>query len=145
MTRKVAAITASIGLFAAALFVVPQIVPLAGETCVTSYEDASGGGDSFAFCDTTAGDVRIPNLGAYTTGLHNGCNRGINQSSTWSDCISSMRVGNLPASTKLVVYWNTNYDTPLLCRDANGSYLIQLNVPAVNDRASSYRILAGNC
>lgn len=145
MTRKRGAITAAIGVVAAALFLVPQVIPLSTETCITAYEDASGGGDHISFCDTTAGDVKVANLGNYTTGLVNGCNRAINQSSSWADCISSIRVGNLPGSTKLVVYQNTNYAVQTLCRDTNGSYLVQLTTSATNDNASSFRILGGNC
>lgn len=121
------------------------ITPFAIDTCVTVYEDQSGGGDSFATCNTSPSLVKIPNLGTHTEGLVNGCNRGVNQSSSWSDCISSVRIGSLPSNQSVRFYQDTNYSGQLLCYDVDGSHLVQLNVPATNDKTSSFRILGGNC
>jgi hypothetical protein len=73
----------------------------------------------------------------------NGCNRGINQSSSYNDCISSATVGLLPASTKVIFYRDINYGFTQTCYDVDGTHAISL--VATGDTISSFRILGGNC
>ena len=149
MTRRRRAV---VGLATAATIAIGLLVgtnlPLgtqALEVCVTSWEDQSGGGDSWTFCELPV-NLKIPNLGTHTENLHNGCNRGINQSSSWTDCISSAKVYVLPGNYRIRFFQNTSYGIPVFCWDLNGtSGIIQLNWPAVNDLISSYRIEGGNC
>jgi hypothetical protein len=120
------------------------IGPLAAEMCVTSWEDANGAGDSLALCDIPSG-IHVPNLGSYTSGLTNGCNRGINQSSSWSDCISSFKVAALPANYKVVYYASINYANQIYCRSTDGTSGVINLTGSDNDVTSSIRVLGGNC
>jgi hypothetical protein len=142
-SRKSVGIAAGIGALAVAGFLAaPQI--LAPEVCITVYEDSNQGGDHMATCAVGAANVKRANLTLVTTGLNNGCNRGINQSSTWSDCISSATVAILPANTKIQWWRDINYTGGLLaCFDANGTY--QMNLSGTSDLISSFRIISGNC
>src|SRR5580765_4401050 len=105
MTRraKVGAVVGGIALAIAVFIGVDQVTPKAVEVCVYNYEDAGQAGDVLtpATCSINATSVAISNLSTQTGGLHNGCNRGLNQSSTWNDCISSALVGSLPANRKV--------------------------------------------
>ena len=134
--------TASVAVIAAALGV---NAIRAVETCVGVYEDAGGAGDTLLTCAVGATNVHQGNLSTVTTGLHNGCNRGINQSSSWSDCISSIRYTSLPANYAVKFYRDSGYVGLLWCRDADGNSGT-LNVPGnANDLITSFRIVGGNC
>lgn len=137
----------AVGLGAVALAVVGvlavSIQPLASDMCVQVYEDASQQGDTMSVCNTPA-NLKVPNLNTYTTGLHGGCNRSVNQSSTWNDCISSGRIAALPAAQAVKFYQDTSYGALVACFDQNGSYAIDLS-GAPNDLISSFRVVGGNC
>jgi len=142
-SRKSVAIAAGIGALAV-VGILATVQPLAAEVCITVYEDSGQGGDHTAFCAVGATNVKDANLGDNTAGLHNGCNRGLNQSSTWNDCISSATVAILPANTKVQWWRDINYAGGLLaCFDANGTY--QMNLSGTSDLISSFRIVAGSC
>lgn len=144
--RRIAAVSIVAVIVLAGLGLATQIIgPAAVDVCVAMFEDQSGGGDTFATCNTSPSQVKNSNLTTVTTGLHNGCNRGLNQSSSWSDCISSASIANLPANQSVRFYQDTGYSGQILCYSTPGSHLIQLNVPATNDKTSSFRILGGVC
>jgi len=144
MKRRVVAIVGAIGVAVGGLLVADALAPKAVEVCVTVYEDANQTGDHMATCAVGATNVKRANLGLVTTGLNGGCNRGINQSSTWNDCISSATVGLLPASTKIQWWRDINYGGGLLaCYDTDGTHPI--NLAGTNDLISSFRIVGGNC
>lgn len=124
---------------AATVIVQPQAV----DVCVQNWEDSNGTGDTMTVCNTAA-NLKVPNLATHTEGLHAGCNRGITQSSTWSDCITSVRVTALPAAQRVRWYQDTNYGTWVFCIDANGS-TGPVNVGSANDVISSFRVEGGNC
>lgn len=142
--RRVARTIASIGIGIAALTGLYFVVqPAAVEMCVTSYENGSQSGDSMTVCNTPA-NLKVPNLTTYTQGLHNGCQRTINTSPNWSDCISSARVSAMPGSQKVVWYQDINYGNALACVDNNGTTNVDLT-GSPNDLISSFRVLGGNC
>lgn len=141
--RRVAAVVATVAVVAAGIGAV-LIQPRAIDTCIQVYEDAGGAGDTMTVCDTPA-NLKVPNLGTVTTGLHNGCNRGINQSSSWSDCISSARVTHLTANNKAVFFQDTSYSGQVWCIDADGDTGPFNFTGGANDVISSFRVLGGNC
>lgn len=144
MKRKAAAIIGGVALGIATLFVVGEVTPKAPDICVTYYEDAGQSGDHNAACAIGATNVHVANFGSLTAGLHNGCNRGLNQSSTWNDCISSGSVGLLPAGTKIQWWRDINYGGGLLaCYDVDGTHTFDLS--GTSDLISSMRIIAGSC
>lgn len=147
MTRKRAGLgIGAMVLAVGALGLGSQVIgPLAVDTCVTNYEDANLAGDSLAVCDTNPNNVKIANLTQYTTGLHNGCNRIINQSSTWNDCISSARTANLGSTRRVRFYGDIQYGGSVLyCVDTAGN--ATTNFGGGNaERISSFRNESGNC
>jgi hypothetical protein len=136
----VAALAAVIGIGV----LVEQATPRAVEVGVTVYEDANQTGDRMLTTGIAPNLPKRANLGLVTTGLHGGCNRGINQSSSWNDCISSASVGLLPANTKVQFWRDINYGGGLLaCYDVDGSHAIDLS--GTGDLISSFRVISGNC
>ena len=120
-----------------------SIGPLAVDMCVTNWENGGQSGDQMSVCDTPA-NLKVPNLTTHTEGLHSGCQRSINTSSNWSDCISSARVSSMPAAQRVRWYQDINYGNALACVDANGTTNIDLTGSA-NDLISSFRVEGGNC
>lgn len=142
--RRVARTVASLGLGIAALTgLYIAVQPAAVEMCVQVFEDGSQQGDTMSVCNPPS-TLKVANLAAYTTGLHGGCNRSVNQSSTWNDCISSGRIANMPGSQKVRFYQDINYGAVVACFDTNGSYNIDLS-GGPNDLISSFRVEGGNC
>lgn len=148
MTRQRRALLtlAVLALGVGAVLGVQQVVsPQAIDACIVVYEDLAGGGDSTAFCNTPA-NLKDPDLSNNTAGLHGGCNRGVNQSSSWTDCISSVRINNLPAAYRAVLYQSVNYTSNrVFCTDINGTTGPWTLSGANNDVASSLRLEGGNC
>lgn len=138
---------AAVGLGAAALAIVGvlavTIQPLAGDMCVTNWENGSQSGDKMTVCATPA-NLKVPNLTTQTQGLVNGCQRSVNTSPNWSDCISSARVSSMPGAQKVVWYQDINYGNAVACIDINGTTNVDLT-GAANDIISSFRVLGGNC
>lgn len=144
--RNQKALGAGVLLAVVAVFAIgSQVVPLSTDTCIGNYEDAGAAGDSMVVCAIPATAVAVSNLGTHTEGLHSGCNRGVNQSSTWSDCISSAKVTNLPAGTKALWYQDTSYGSVVKCYDTDGNSGVIDMSGGANDVISSFRILGGNC
>lgn len=136
-----AAVLAGVGILAATGVIGPQSI----DTCVSNWEDAGASGDTMTVCNVTPANLKVPNLETHTEGLHGGCNRGINQSSSWSDCISSAKVAHLTANNKVVWYGNTNYGNQVACWDTDGNSPTITFTGNANDVISSFRILGGNC
>jgi hypothetical protein len=141
-SRKSVGIALGIGALAT-VGILATVQPLAVEIGVTVYEDANQAGDHLLTTGIAPNYPKRANLTLVTTGLSGGCNRGINQSSTWSDCISSARVSSLPASTKLIFYRDINYSFTQTCYDVDGTHNIDLT--STGDTISSFRIIGGNC
>jgi hypothetical protein len=143
--RTVAGIGAGIFAIATAVGIV-AVGPLSTEAidmCVTNWENGSQSGDSMTVCATPA-NLHVSNLGTHTENLVNGCQRSVNVSSTWSDCISSARVSALPPNYRVRWYQDTNYGAVLACRSTDGTTNVDLTGPA-NDLISSFRVEGGNC
>jgi hypothetical protein len=141
-SRKSTGIAAGIAALAT-VGILLSVQPQAVEIGVTVYEDAAQHGDHMLTTGIAPNYPKRANLTLVTTGLSGGCNRGINQSSTWSDCISSASVSSLPANTKLIFYRDINYGFTQTCYDVDGSHNIDLTATA--DTISSFRIISGNC
>lgn len=143
MRRRVLAGASAAVLAIAAAAAYVSVQPLAIDMCVTNYENGAQSGDRLTICNTPS-NLKVPNLGNYTTGLVNGCQRSVNVSSTWSDCISSARVSALPANYRVRWYQDVSYGTVLACRSTDGTSNVDLTgVP--NDLISSFRVEGGNC
>jgi hypothetical protein len=146
MTRraKAAAVVGGAALAIAVFIGVDQVTPKAVEIGVTVYEDAGQHGDHLLTTGIPPSYPARSNLATVSSGLVNGCNRGLNQSSTWNDCISSATVSSLPANTKLQFWRDAGYTGGLLaCYDVDGSHAIDLS--GTSDLISSFRIVGGNC
>ena len=141
-SRKSAGIAAGIAALATVGILI-SVQPLSTEIGVTVYEDANQSGDHMLTTGIAPNYPHRANLTLVTTGLVGGCNRGVNQSSTWSDCISSANVSSLPANTKLIFYRDINYGFTQTCYDVDGSHNIDLT--GTSDTISSFRIIGGNC
>ena len=76
--------------------------------------------------------------------LINGCAAGIGSHSTWNDCVSGVQIDNLASGYKFQLFRDINYVALIFCVDANGDHTYSLN-SATNDRASSSRIVTGDC
>lgn len=145
MTRRqrAAAAIGSIAVAVGGLAYATGIGPFAVEMCVTNFENGGQSGDQMTVCATPA-NLKVPNLGTHTEGLHSGCQRSVNTSPTWSDCISSARVSALPPNYRVRWYQDTSYGAVLACRSTDGTTNVDLTgVP--NDLISSFRVEGGNC
>lgn len=143
-SRRTASLGIIAGVIAGTAAVALVITPQAVEIGITVYEDNNQSGDHMLTTGIAPNYPKRANLTLVTTGLVGGCNRGINQSSTWSDCISSAKVTSLPASTKVQWYRDINYGGSLLyCYDVDGSHNIDLT--STSDLISSFRVVGGNC
>ena len=121
------------------------IGPQAVDMCVQHWENGGGGGDTMVVCNLPS-SLKVPDLRTHTEGLVNGCARAINQSSSWSDCISSGKVSAMPANYSVHWYANINYGSEIACWQADGtSGILDMSQPGVNDTVSSFRVLGGNC
>lgn len=147
MKRRLAALGACIALaLSLAAFTAGPVSAVANDVCVTQYEYANGwnGGDRWQECGPYIGDGDYTNN---TNGLHSGCESVATWPFTqpnWNDCVSAIKIDNLPGGYKVVFYINTGYGFTNHCFDANGDTRHNFN-NAENDRTSSYRILTGNC
>ena len=146
MTRKRLAIAAAAAtLIVAGAISALVIGPQAVDMCVRHYENDAGGGDTMVVCNLPS-SLKVPDLRTHTEGLVNGCARAINQSSSWSDCISSGKVSAMPANYSVHWYANINYGSEIACWQADGtSGILDMSQPGVNDTISSFRVLGGNC
>lgn len=118
------------------------------DTCVTNWEDGGGTGDRLVVCSTNPTNIKIANLGTHTENLTGGgCNGRYTTNSSWSDCISSMKIDNLPVNYMVVWYDGTNYSSVIACLDhSDGSAVYNMpGYPFGNDQTSSFRVLGGNC
>lgn len=127
-------------------FALPSAVS-AASPCVRFTENANNDGDYILRCSSTPTTMKIANLSGYTVGLHNGCESVTawpGTRSDWNDCISYVKITDLPPGYRVVLYVNSNYGFRNHCFDANGDSSLNLN-NAENDRTSSFRVEAGSC
>lgn len=146
--RKIASTLATLALLCSAFaFAAPSVSAFPSTFCIEVWEDEWYGKDHWEECGDYVGDADLRNnsRGLGVNGA--GCNRNaLVPSSSWNDCISSVRVGGISPNYKVLFKHDINYGGGTIwCYDGDGGNQVPSFQFGANDAISSIRVMVGDC